>query len=354
MILELEPLDTLFFKDGKPFSMGEETWAETIFPPYPSTIYGALRTAWFNENIKEFEKLDKEDFNSKKDPTIQLKIKNIFIKKGNEFLFIIPRDILCNKNKKFQRLKLEESFLSSVNNVKLLMNPEDEIFSYESIWISLIQIKKYLSNNLKVKYISNISKSNNIFEYESKVGIARDRIKHSAKDGHLYRVNMLRLKEEVKIYVDFEGLKFKNLNFLKLGGEGKYVKVFINNKKNEINIPTLDIEKKFLIYLSTPAIFKKGWLPDWIDENTLEGIIFKNLNLKVKLITVAIGKPKFIGGFDIAEGKPKPMYKAVPEGSVYYFEIIEGDKDILKKIHGKSISDIYPEQGFGICYIGKY
>lgn len=57
MIIEMKPLDTLFFRDSKPFSRGEDTWADTIFPPYPSTVYGALRTAWFKQNIKEFEYL---------------------------------------------------------------------------------------------------------------------------------------------------------------------------------------------------------------------------------------------------------------------------------------------------------
>ena len=60
MILELQPLDTLFFRDGKPFNKGEENWADAIFPPFPATIYGALRTAYFNEHIEIFEKLKSE------------------------------------------------------------------------------------------------------------------------------------------------------------------------------------------------------------------------------------------------------------------------------------------------------
>ena len=32
MIIEMNPLDTLFFRDGKPFSMGDETWADAIRP----------------------------------------------------------------------------------------------------------------------------------------------------------------------------------------------------------------------------------------------------------------------------------------------------------------------------------
>ena len=34
-----------------------------------------------------------------------------------------------------------------------------------------------------------------------------------------------------------------------------------------------------------------------------------------------------IGGWSLAEGVPKPMIKAVPAGSVFYFEIIEHDQE---------------------------
>ena len=51
MRIRIKALDTLFFRDGKPFTSGEETWADGTFPPYPSVLYGALRT-WFITNQK--------------------------------------------------------------------------------------------------------------------------------------------------------------------------------------------------------------------------------------------------------------------------------------------------------------
>jgi len=351
MIIVIKPLDTLFFKDGKPFSMGEETWADTIFPPFPSTIYGALRTAWFKQNIKEFEILkESEKLNTEEDPTIRLKIKNIAIKKGSDFLFPIPRDILQNKDQELKRLNLsQKKYLTSAGNTNLLLNPTEEVYSYESSWIYEVDLMDYLNND--ISSFEKPIKIEELFEFEPKIGIARNRITHSSEEGKLYRVSMLRLKEDIRIYVDFEGLDI-NKDFFKLGGEGKFVIASKIDKRPNISLPYIT-DNRFLLYLSTPAIFNKGWVPDWIDENTLTGTI-PETNIQIKILTAAIGRPKFIGGFDMAQGKPKPMYKAVPEGSVYYFEILSGNKDKLKKIHGKSISDIYPEQGFGICYVGKY
>jgi len=87
------------------------------------------------------------------------------------------------------------------------------------------------------------------------------------------------------------------------------------------------------------------------DKETLTG---KYSGLKLRLLTASIGKPLNIGGFDMKERKPKPMYKAVPAGSVYYFEITEGDiQKVFEIFNQKAISDLYPEQGFGMAYVGK-
>ena len=40
----LEPHDVLFFRDGKPSNIGADHYLRSLFPPYPSTLYGAVRT----------------------------------------------------------------------------------------------------------------------------------------------------------------------------------------------------------------------------------------------------------------------------------------------------------------------
>lgn len=41
----IEPLDVLLFRESNPFSPGEGSWAKGIFPPLPSTVFQALRSA---------------------------------------------------------------------------------------------------------------------------------------------------------------------------------------------------------------------------------------------------------------------------------------------------------------------
>jgi len=350
MILELTALDTLFFRDGKPFSKGHETWADAIFPPYPATIYGALRTAFFDANPLIFSQLkETQGFNTKDDPTIKLRINNVFLKNNNGLLFQAPRNVLKQDSKENELEILTEfdrNYLSNKSTYKILKSSGNKA-NYKELLIDKINFEDYLSG----KYGDLELLNKPILDIEPKVGIAIDKNTGTSQDGNIYRVGMLRTKEDLRILVDFDGLEFDDKILFKLGGEGKFVHANLKNESNKIEMPKID--SKFLLYLNTPAIFKKGWIPNWIDEESLTANI-PNTNLKIKLLSAAIGKPHFIGGFDIANNIPKPMYKAVPPGSVYFMEIIDGNPAELEKIYQKSISDIYPEQGFGITYIGKF
>ncbi|MBE3551069.1 MAG: hypothetical protein IMX03_07595 [Brockia lithotrophica] len=42
----MEPVDTFFFRDHRPFQMGADAAASGMFPPRPGTVYGALRAAY--------------------------------------------------------------------------------------------------------------------------------------------------------------------------------------------------------------------------------------------------------------------------------------------------------------------
>jgi CRISPR-associated protein Cmr3 len=52
----IEPLDVLLFREAKPFSPGEGSWAKSLFPPLPITVFQALRSLL---ELTEREKKDK-------------------------------------------------------------------------------------------------------------------------------------------------------------------------------------------------------------------------------------------------------------------------------------------------------
>src|SRR5438045_439322 len=54
MHIFIEPTEPLLFRTGRPFNAGEHNFADSIFPPTPETLQGALRatiaTHWDKAN----------------------------------------------------------------------------------------------------------------------------------------------------------------------------------------------------------------------------------------------------------------------------------------------------------------
>lgn len=111
---------------------------------------------------------------------------------------------------------------------------------------------------------------------------------------------------------------------------------------------------KLRLILATPAIFKQGWLPDFINRVSLTGTL-PGTEAKVKLISAVTDRWLPVSGWGYERGRegPKPMRRAVPSGSVYFLEVIEGSiniKDIWLKSICQDKQDI--NDGFGLVLAG--
>ena len=117
-----------------------------------------------------------------------------------------------------------------------------------------------------------------------------------------------------------------------------------------------DIDGNLRLVLVSPAMFKNGWLPDWLNPETLTGMI-PNTNVTAKLISAVTDRWQPVSGWYYEHGRtgPKPMRRAVPAGSVYFFRITGGSLD-AKSLWLKSICN--DEQnindGFGLVLPGKW
>ncbi len=356
MMIEITPLDTLFFRTGKPFTMGEDTFAEVFFPPSPSTIYGAIRSFLIFQRggLEEFWAGKYKDELGTKTDKGSLKVTGPIILNDDQLLFPAPLDLIVDENTTLRRLDFIEKpsiFISDHTLPYIHIHKPKGKAEEAKGWITDIELVEYL-NNKKSEF--KITCKEGLFLYENKTGIARERNTNTTKEGHLYRIPMIRLNDKVSIVVKIEGVNdIPDVGILQLGGESKGAKFRrIEDKLQKFNNMDFNLENRlFKIYLATPAIFKKGWLPDWINDN-YEG---EFNGIKLKLIGACIGKPLHIGGWDIASKRPKPLRKAVPAGSVYYFEILDSSEfsKIKETFHLKNMSDINPEEGFGLGFVGR-
>lgn len=351
---EMDALDTLFFRDAKPFTKGEENWAQTVFPPASSVFYGALRTLFFAQDTQKLNLVGEEN-----DPTKTLRVTGTYLGLNNIPYFPVPSDCIRKKNPKDENDKDKAFLLELHENPKnhsgcplkyLLMYKEQEkVEGIEKGYLEKEELFKYLKK--EDKSFSFLQLTGYLYS-EPKIGIGISNTKGTSQEGMLYRVEMLR-PNELTFMVRTKGLELPGHGIIRFGGEGKAA-YFKKTDEEDFSLDTDPQDTMFKIYFATQAVFEKGWLPRWIKKQGDNYYTGSYQGLRVRLLAAALDRYQPCGGFDMKNRKPKPMYRAVPPGSVYYFQLEEGAfKDAVEKFHDKVVSDFYQEQGFGWTFVGR-
>ena len=207
---------------------------------------------------------------------------------------------------------------------------------------------------------------------ETKIGIEVDRRSGTSKNRQLYQLVSARPAKGLKLAVEVSGVTVSHRQLIKIGGEGKTA--LTQSCEHQLALETSRKESRyFKLYLATPAIFKNGWLPGWINANNMTGRFhYRRKSVTVRLISACVGRRASCGGFGYDRAadqyRPKELRFAVPAGSVYYFELIEGTlEDATALFHMKTISDYregmgfnykvfdrsrYCDRGFGFALVG--
>ena len=117
--------------------------------------------------------------------------------------------------------------------------------------------------------------------------------------------------------------------------------------------------------LATPAYFDRGWLPRWLDTDLTtneraEAIVGKGIRLKLRWAILPRWMP--ISGWSYPHKAEKSIRRMVPAGSVYFFEILEGDGGFLAREswlasvsdHNRRKGAFDKEDGFGLAMWGVW
>lgn len=349
-VIKIDPLDTLFFRDGRPFTMGEDDWAVSVFPPSPGVIYGALRSLYFSYHTEELS-LAQTDA----DPTVSLRITAMYWlmgPPGSQYpYFPLPLDLVRRKNSRQEPDRYYRLELRSLNDVATgfslpwVLGSGEEVENGDNCMVSKETLADYLAGNRDTFFAKEMKQY--LYE-ESRIGIGRNTTTRAAEEHRLYRIKMHRLKE-MSLAVEYEGLTLPGEGFLRLGGEGRVARyTHLSGDKEVLLAPVTG--RYFKLYLATPAFFAAGWRPGWLNPDGAGAYG----PLKIRLLTAAVGRPLYIGGFDIKEKRPKPMRRAAPPGSVYYCEILQGSMaEVVKAFHGRCIAEYRQKEGFGLAFVGK-
>lgn len=356
LMLFLQPVDVWLFRDGRPFDAGSAHRAESMFPPYPTVIQGAIRTHQLTLDTS-INLGDKSKENKKKiadrvggpDDFGKLRLRGPFLarrEKGKLVrYFPQPADAIVNgKSVKFAGYSENiPDTLKTSQPLSVTIGLKDKSGKQaEPLWLSQPALVAYLAGE-SVEGVE----ADELFERENRtgIGIGAGRV---VNEGMLYEAGFIRPKKDVGLLVEMEGYtepEWQKPGVLHLGGEKRMA--YFSSEPVDPFPPVQKATGRFKVFFATPAYFENGWKPTAWE---------KFFAAKVELVAAAINHYEIVGGFNWAvdpEGSSahRPARRFVPAGSVYYFKgIAQLNPDLIQQ----AITDIGAEIGFGQTIIKEW
>jgi len=398
MQIFIRPLDTQFHRSGLPFDAGEETEVPSFFPPFPRTIYGALRARAMAES-GGFLGLD-TDFDPGKHTDIHgdgmsfgnLKIKGPIVARlnaggrlENSLFFPFPLDLVMEKKSKRMVLlspspagkecgwDLEApslSFLDQAGMKKPLAGNVVKSLSGE-FFLSFGKLRSYLQHRVHGDVgLFEEGKADALFRPEQRTGIARDSVSRTARESMLYSIRHFRMMDRCEnicgffVSIENHGMSLSAEGTLQIGGDFRaagYRSLAVDDSVSWWDEHKAAVAEgvvqtgRFKAFYITPALFKAGCVPDIEEWSSSEGgkclglavPSAKGDSVRFELVGACIGKPRCIGGWDIQGRRPKAIRKCVPEGSVYFFQADPREWSMLGEADKRaSVEEVFRRYNF--------
>lgn len=333
--LFLQALDVWLFRDGRPFNAQGDRRAESLFPPPPSVIQGALRTHYlFHKGVDVRDKSAIRALVGDATDYRDLRLRGPFIAIQDkrtqkvERLFPLPANALVTEggcqllwpqnppstvvfSAPFPRLLWRDGLTGKPDAEPRWVREAD----WETLWdrgmVSTVPARA-------------------LFERENRLGIGMDMNRRTTKEGLLYEAEFIRpysyteraidsskdslQHAQVGLAVEMEGYSdWPERGVLQIGGE-RHSATYETVQMTAWPKPSDPLWPKFAVYLATPAYFKQGWQADW--SNFFDG--------PVMLECAAFGHYLSLGGYDLSQDPKdarahKPTRRYVPAGAVYFF-----------------------------------
>lgn len=381
----IRPLSPLVFGNGKPFDAQSE--ASDIVFPLPSSAAGLLRSQYLQQNKLSLNQEEKHLKLSEEDHTKLQSMKQTGpflaeILNNNEYhLFVAkPADALYLLDKKDQKIKLIRLQPKEISDdvgcdlpngllpVMMDSNMKGKPQTGAMFWH--IQDSIAWQNGEDLTYEQVNEKGVKSLPIDIRTHVAIDDHTLSSEEGRLFQSIAYDLSATRKD--NYKGWEERSYGFLilgdqdlhnglvKFGGEGRLSEmsqVYHHSSftLNDAIIADIKNRQGIKLTLLTPAIFGNGYLPVWLNETTMEGILpYTNIQVRLKACSMDRWMP--VSGWDMQKHSPKAMRKAVAAGAVYWFEILNGDIKELKQLMMQSVSDDQQDQndGFGIVSIASW
>lgn len=315
--LVLEPLDLLFFRDGRPFEAGIRVGSTSIFP---QTLAGALRTALLSRAGCDFAALSEATKRGKS-------LSDALAEQSGALADIAPVSVggpwfLRDKQ---PLVPMPASLLREEEDgeVVRLAPLRDELPGWTPeepgmlpLWVRSPARAERLSGYLtidgtdrflrgEVPEPKHIVRADALFETDNRTGIVVDAGTLTVETSMIYSADYLSLKRGVSLYAELSGPEpilteaFAEETAVPFGGQGRYVRIRRCEPEQWPQHRTGGAGS--LLLLTTPGLFTAGWRPPGLD-----------------IVAAAVPGQAAVSGWDLARGGPKPTRFAAQAGSLYF------------------------------------
>jgi CRISPR-associated protein Cmr3 len=361
--LRLDPLDTLFFRDGRPFDTATRA---TGGLPQPQTLAGAIRTALLAQSGFDLMALQAERQGKKSQENdrdllqrlgaprwiLDLRFRGPWPALANrdtiEPLLPVPASLFHDLEKgiwhRAEPLKGKLPGWQEQDDLRPLWRRQGSDAKHPGGFLSGRGINAFLAGNMPSE--EDWFGTEEVYRFDHRTGIEINPQSLTAAEGRIYGISLLSLCQEIErggvyggsrvcLYAEILNDERSDFNIpspLPLGGEGRYVEV---RKHPAWNWTPAQARERNAWLLATPAFLPgRRSLPDVSP---------------AKLVAAASGSPVAFSGWDVARGGPKPTRFAVPAGSVYF---VEGNFDPNQSSVCSDAEDV--AQGWGFALRGVW
>lgn len=322
-----EPLDTLFFRDGRPFDQNDDGMADavSVFPPNPSVLIGALRAAaargrgwvdgtdWCGSAAEDGTSIDTVLGNGPNDLG-QLSFSAPILLRSDrqngdrwERLYLAPSHVVEKQSAVGD--SVEYRLLAPKMNRRLdcdigagvaLPHVSERGFGLHDgvLWLDHAGMQAVLEGRPPMP--DNTVPQTLIYQLERRIGLARDNDRRSARRGQLYVMSKLRFgdrDERFALGIDVSGLPTGKVDWHPKGLHP------IGGKRRLVEVTAIDgasghsLRKApqaagglYTIVLTGPAL-----MPATASWNEVDGEI---PGMPGRIVSACIGRPRGIGGWD--------------------------------------------------------
>ncbi len=337
----LEPLDAFIPRGNRTFGGGVH--GEAVMPPWPSVLAGALVSRILVDAGRIPQLVSRPDsaegvLEEVLGPDHGVLGLGLFAEKTP--VFLLPADCVVFKGPRLVRVvpRSLHGFPGVASSSPTALIPVLSDATREKpeggYWITLEGLAQYLSGReVAAEHLKNAT---SLWRLDQRLGIALDRASRTVREGLLYTTDAVVFTPGVRLLVGFRADYAPPQGLVRLGADGRGAQVEplagpLSERLDRLGAPGSGWPG-FRMVLATPGLFPHGWLPPGVGDDG----IFRFRGVKARLEAAAVGRFQVVSGWDLARQHPKPAERAVPQGSVYWFRVLEGDARELEPlcVHG--------------------